>query len=159
MDATGLFWGLVSLVVGLFFAAVFPTFAAVLIACPFCFVWQVRKWRTDAAIVKEATKWCSQYCPNAGDLPVVDFIIAFAHLADVDISNCTPETNIDTLDWKAEYEQLSSWHPDAEDRTQARLFDVFAEAKINVNERSTIGGTTLQDAIQCLHQFYRQGLP
>jgi hypothetical protein len=157
MDATGLFWGLVSLAVGLFFVAVFPTFAVILIAFPFCFVWQFRKWRTDAAIVKAATDWCFEYCPNAGDSPVVDFMIALAHMTNVDLMNCTPDTAFETLDWMADDELLPSWYPEATDRTQARLLDVFAEAKINLNERSAFSGATLRDAIQFLQRSHRKG--
>jgi hypothetical protein len=157
MDATGLFWGLVSLVVGLFFAAVFPPFAVVLIAFPFCFMWQLRKWRTDAAIVEAATDWCSQYCPHADDAPVVDFMIALAHMTHIDLRKCTPVTALDTLDWIADDEELLSWYPEAKDRTHARFLDVLAEAKIKVNECSAFGGTTLQDAIRLLQRSHRKG--
>lgn len=149
-DATGWFWAFVSLVVGLFFAAIFPPFALVLIAFPFCFLWQFKKWRADSLIVTSATNWCGQHYPDAGGTPIVDFMIALVHDAGVDLENCSPETLIDNLNWMSDDDQAAYWYPEAHDRTQAWLRDMLADAKIKEPDLTEFSGTTLSDAISVM---------
>tara|TARA_R110002072_G_scaffold109021_2_gene236009 strand:+ start:279 stop:803 length:525 start_codon:yes stop_codon:yes gene_type:complete len=156
-DATGWFWAFVSLTVGLFFAAIFPPFAIVLVAFPFCFLWQFKKWHADSSIVKAATNWCERHYPNAGDTPIVDFMIAVAHTTNVDLSKCSPDTPIDQLNWMADDDQAEYWYPDAQDCTQAWLYDVFADAKINAIDLSAFAGSTLSDAADVLLDAYKTG--
>lgn len=153
-DATGLLWAFVSMVAGLFYAAIFPAFAIVLIACPLCLLWQFKKWRTDSSIVKAATNWCHLHYPNAGDTPVVDFMIALAHITHADLSECSPDTALDTLSCIWDDDQFQYWYPEAKNRTQAWLCEVFEEAKIEMIDPSAFSGSTLSDAIPFMQNVH-----
>lgn len=156
-DATGWGWAFISLVVGLFFAAIFPPFALVLVAFPFCFLWQFRKWHADSSIVKDATAWCRSYYPDAGATAVVDFMIAVAHDAGPPFGKWSPDTRLDDLNWMTDEDQVEYWHPDAQDRTQAWLYDVFGDAKIGVIDLSRFSGTTLGNVIDELIVAHKTG--
>lgn len=158
-DATGCFWAFISLVVGLIFGAIFPPLAFVLIAFPFCILWQFKKWRTDSEIVTAATNWCGQHYPNAGGTPIVDFVIALVHSAGADLQDCSPETPIDVLNWMSDDDQAAYWYPEPRDRTLAWLRDVLAEARINDIDLSAFSGTTLRDAINLILAAHDFGEP
>ncbi len=147
IDATGWGWAFISLVVGLFFAAIFPSFALALIAFPFCFLWQFRKWRTDASVVKDVTAWCRHYYPDAGGTPVVDFMIAVTHDTGPPFAKWSPGTVLDDLNWMSDDDQAETWYPERQHRTRAWLYDVFSDAKINVIDLSEFSGTTLGSVI------------
>jgi hypothetical protein len=156
-DATGWGWAFISLVVGLFFAAIFPPFALVLVAFPFCFLWQFKKWHADSSIVKDATAWCRHYYPDAGGTPVVDFMIAVAHDTGPQFGKWSPDTALDDLNWMSDDDQAKHWYPEALDRTQAWLYDVFSDAKIGVVDLSGFSGTTLGNVIDELIVPHKTG--
>jgi hypothetical protein len=148
IDATGWFWSFVLLIAGLFYSQIWPIVGiAILLASPVCFIWQFKKWTTDSTIVKNATRWCERYYPNAGSTPVVDFMIAVAHATNPDFDKWSPSTSLDVLNWMSDDDQAEYWYPDAQDRTQAWLCNVIADAKITSTDLSNFSGTTLGDAI------------
>ena len=95
IDATGLFWGFVSVLAGFFYGRIYSTFwfdlagMALAIACLF---WQLQKWSFDRRVNQTAVKWCQVNYPHLGQTPIVDFIVAYCQVAFCDVSQMTPES-------------------------------------------------------------------
>jgi hypothetical protein len=149
-DATGWFWAVVCLVVGVPFLLIHPPFAVILVVCPFCFLWQFKKWHTNSSIVKTAVAWCGRHFPNAGGTPIVDFAVALAHDAHIDLRQCSPTTLLADLNWMSDDDWAVSQYPESQHRTQAWLEDLFSDARIKGFDVSGFSGTTLGDAIEFL---------
>jgi hypothetical protein len=158
IDATGWFWSFVLVLAGLFYRQIWPTLGILLLLASLgCFVWQFAKWRSDSAIKNDATNWCRKYYPDAGGAPVVDFMIAVAHQTAPDFGNWSPGTPLDDVSWTWDDDQAEYGYPEAQDRTQAWLFDILAVAKIPTTDDSHFLGATLGDAIEVLLAGHKSG--
>jgi hypothetical protein len=145
IDASGLFWSLVFVLLGCFhvgmksfvFAAAF--FA---IAIPGVLL-QFRVWKFDSRVNREATEWCRRQYPELGGTPIVDLLVAMAQNLSVDFATLTPSTLLVDL-------VLS---PDGRNDTayielSQMLQCVVHEARIKKVDCSGFAGSTLDDAIQ-----------
>lgn len=141
-DATGWFWTLVLVLFGCFYVFIWPAVGgALLLAAPFSFAWQFKKWHHDAEINRQARQWCENYYPTRGDAPVPDLIIALAHVTGCSPGHLTPDTALATL--TDDYFENEYADP------RRGLFEyVLAEARISVDSVGQFRGTTLDDAVR-----------
>ena len=157
VDASGLFWGLICLGGGLFYLSMFRVAGLLLLAtAPLCFFWQLRKWRKDSTIVRDAAAWCQRFAAPHLELPVVDFVVAVVHNADCQIEDLLPSTNLNVLSgFSLEAEVYSG--SGFTNANQVWLNDVLHEAKIKGPDPTRFFGSTLGDAIEFVGAEERRG--
>jgi hypothetical protein len=148
IDATGWFWSFVLLFAGLFYSQIWPVVGVLLLlASPVCFIWQFKKWRGDSAISRQAVAWCHEHYAAHGDLPVADFIVALAHDTSCNLSQLTPETPLDKINWMSDDDHDVGWNTGYSNRHQIWLANVLRVARIPATDLSDFSGVTLHDAI------------
>ena len=145
IDASGLFWSLVSILAGGFYGGMYSPVLYVVfgILAVFGVVWQFGNWRFDSAVNRQATEWCRIHYPEHGGTPVVDLMVAMAHVLDIHFENLLPSCRLIDL--------IVS--PDGViDAPFFRLPDMLQcmvhEARIRKIDCSTFTGSTLDDAIR-----------
>jgi len=133
---------------GLFYSQIFPAIGIVLLlAGPFCFIWQFKKWYGDSAINRHATAWCQNHYPSYGDSPVVDFMVALAHDTGCDFTQLPPSTPLDDVNSLPEEDVDIHWGTEYSNRHQVWLAVLMHDARIRHIDLSKFSGTTLHDAI------------
>ena len=137
IDATGLFWGFVSVLAGFFYGRIYSTFwfdlagMALAVACGF---WQLQKWSFDRRVSQTAVKWCQANYPHLGQTPIVDFIVAYCQVTFCDVSQMTPESLLPHSELGMEVDEL--------------LELILHEARIPRMNAEEFPGSTLGEAIQ-----------
>lgn len=146
IDATGWFWSFVLLLAGVFYSQIFPVIGLlILLASPVCFVWQLKKWRNDFAIQRNASAWCQEHYASFGGSPIADLMVAIAHDTGRNICQLSPSTPLDDLNWITDEETKFNRH--APDRHQDWLDLIVRDARILRMNLSEFRGNSLNDAI------------
>ncbi|MEI2811240.1 MAG: hypothetical protein V9F00_13880 [Nocardioides sp.] len=123
---------------------------------PLCFFWQLRKWRKDSTIVRDAAAVVPKIRCAHLELPVVDFVVAVVHNADCQIQDLLPSTNLNVLSgFSLEAEVYSG--SGFTNANQVWLNDVLHEAKIKGPGPTRFFGSTLGDAIEFVGAEARRG--
>ena len=145
IDASGLFWSLVSILAGFFYGGIY---SAVLyfvfgVLAFLGIVWQFKMWAWDSTINRQATEWCRIHYPEFGGTPIVDLMVAMGHILGIQFATLAPSTPLVDL----------VLPPDGTNdcgfiRLSEMLQCVVHEARIRRLDCSTFAGSTLDDAIK-----------
>lgn len=159
-DATGLFWCLVFLLIsGLTSLADATLFSACcVLACPVCLVWQVVNWCADVQTVREATAWSGRYYGDAGEVPVVDVVVALMRCYRGRLQNVTPQTPLNHLNWMVG-DVIPVPATSVAELHRVWLDDLLVDAGVRDLDTELFTGETLDDAIQLVIRGESQRLP
>ena len=94
IDASGLFWALVSILAGFFYGEIYSVVCYFIfgVSALLCVRSQFRTWASDMAIDRQATQWCQTHYPEFGGTPIVDFLVGLAHVLEIRFDGLTPTT-------------------------------------------------------------------
>jgi hypothetical protein len=151
IDATGLFWSFVFVLFGCFYAGMYFgwnyfVFAGVLLLGVIPgMLWQFQIWKLDSTINRQTTEWCNDHYPDLGGTPVVDLVVAMAHIFSIDFCRLTSSTLLVDLVISADGVNDTSFVELSE-----MLECIAHEARIRGVDWSSFSGTTVDDAVQFL---------
>lgn len=137
IDATGLFWGFLSVLAGLFYGRIYSSIwcdlSGIAVAAG-CIFWQFQKWSFDSEVSTNAVEWCQKNYPLLGQTPIVDFVVAYCQITLCDVNQLTPESRFLHSDWAIEANSL--------------MKIVLREARIPRGNVEDFSGATLEEAIK-----------
>ncbi len=97
-DATGCGFAFFAFVIALFVGQVSIWMGVLfLLAIPCCLVWQIKIWRYDWRVHRDALDWCREHYPDAGGTPIVDLMIAVVEETPATVDSLLPTTLLDSL--------------------------------------------------------------
>lgn len=152
-DASGLFWSLLIVLFGCVYAVMYfgenHLIIGVIVVVGMVpgVLWQFHIWKLDSAINRKSTEWCRRYYPESGGFPIVDLVVAMAHVLAFDFAALTPSSLLVDL----------AGPPDGTDESppvelSEMLQRIAHEARIRNVKWSSFSGTTVDDAVKFLIQ-------
>ncbi len=145
INASGLFWSLVSILAGFFYGGICSSefYFVFGISALLGVIWQFKKWSWDLRINRSATEWCRTHYPTFVGTPIMDFIVAFAQIVHDDFGQLAPLSLLDDLNRTS-----GNAHVGLFVDVKQMLGCVVMEARIRDVVSSEFSGSTLDDAIQ-----------
>ncbi len=148
-DATGCGWAFFALLFAIFFGQ-FSVWVGVLLllAIPFCLIWQVWRWVALWKVHQAVLKWCKEHYPDAGGSPIVDLMIAVTEETSVPIESMQPTTSLDSLNsgLKLFDEEIEERFTRQNQEIPDDFLQEYYELEIGIDfetEQSEIGDVTL----------------